>query len=449
VGGAHPTLTSLGDFGEMMSEDTPTCQIHQKNSWIKCTHPTVPGDPDGLCILHSHDPAKDPAAFWDALRSIWSKQESKYLDFRGVFFSGSFDPQHFFGSREFSKPVDFSMATFMQEADFSNSIFTKGADFSRTTFNGDVSFFGATFNEMADFHMATFNQRMYFHAVRIGGWVNFSMINLPKPNEPSPPFQGDFRVLAFQDKGVLRFEDLSLAYCRFSYSDLREIEFRHVAWYPYRGRQALYDEFLLRQREKERPWFWEWFTTWLSAQLPLRSFVLELGPALAAKTEEKNSSADPPWGNIYGAVERLYRDLQENYEKGRDYKKMGDFHYGEMEMHRRVSKWRWFPGYWYNIYWGLSGYGERPSRALVWLAAFLIVFTCLLALTGLDPVPPHQPAFGDAFFYLLQKATLQRPEWANPLSFWGKLVAGFSVFLIPGQAALFLLALRNRLGRRR
>ena len=35
------------------------------------------------------------------------------------------------------------------------------------------------------------------------------------------------------------------------------------------------------------------------------------------------------------------------------------------------------------------------------------------------------------------------------LNFWGKLGAGFSVFLIPGQAALFLLALRNRLGRRR
>jgi hypothetical protein len=36
-----------------------------------------------------------------------------------------------------------------------------------------------------------------------------------------------------------------------------------------------------------------------------------------------------------------------------------------------------------------------------------------------------------------------------PLGFGGKLLAGLSVLLIPGQAALFLLALRNRLGRRR
>jgi hypothetical protein len=63
--------------------------------------------------------------------------------------------------------------------------------------------------------------------------------------------------------------------------------------------------------------------------------------------------------------------------------------------------------------------------------------------------PKHLPVFRDSFFYLVQKATLQRPTWAEPVGFWGKLVAGFSVLLIPGQAALFLLALRNPLGRRR
>ena len=76
--------------------------------------------------------------------------------------------------------------------------------------------------------------------------------------------------------------------------------------------------------------------------------------------------------------------------------------------------------------------------------------TGLLAWAGLEILDPkHSPGFGDSFFYLLQKVTLQRPTWAEPVGFWGKLVAGFSVLLIPGQAALFLLALRNRLGRRR
>jgi hypothetical protein len=159
---------------------------------------------------------------------------------------------------------------------------------------------------------------------------------------------------------------------------------------------------------------------------------------------------ETPWGDKYGVVERLYRYLKINYEAEHDYKNAGDFHYGEMEMHRRASKWRWFPGYWYNLYRWFSGYGERPGKALCWLAGLLAILTGLLAWAGLEILDPRYSAsFGNPFFYLLQKVTLQRPTWAEPVGVGGKLVAGFSVFLIPGQVALFLLALRNRLGRRR
>ena len=66
----------------------------------------------------------------------------------------------------------------------------------------------------------------------------------------------------------------------------------------------------------------------------------------------------------------------------------------------------------------------------------------------------HNPALaGDPDGYCIlhskDKDKDQRPIWAEPAGFWGKLVAGYSVLLIPGQAALFFLALRNRLGRRR
>ncbi len=133
-----------------------------------------------------------------------------------------------------------------------------------------------------------------------------------------------------------------------------------------------------------------------------------------------------------------------------DLKQAGDFHYGEMEMHRRASRWRWFPLFWYNLYRVLNGYGERPSWALGWLVFFLIGMAGLVWGLRLEVGnPPHLADFRDSFIYLLQKATLQRPTWAEPLGFGGKLVAGLSVLLIPGQAALFLLALRNRLGRRR
>lgn len=469
-----------------------------------CQNSALPGDPDGFCILHSQDKAKDPAAFKTAILDLWNQEDSKSYNFSGVFFPGSFDLD-FFRDRKFEKTAYFIRATFAEWADFSGVIFTERANFSEAFFGNKAIFHKATFNEAADFSWTTFNdgaifkdavfiKEAVFSMAAFNGWTQFEAtfkevalfsqakfnietyfsksiftkgadfsiatfkgethfnecifiedavlnfiktnisglvliwaINHPEYDGQQKSFNGEFQNLIVSPGGLLRFKDLYLDHSIFEWSDLRPVEFHNVQWYLYRGRQAIYDEVLLRKDEKKKPWFW----TWLSRYAPY---------------------ADPPspWPDRYGEVERLYRDLQKNYEKARDYKKMGDFHYGEMEMHRRASKWRWFPFYWYNLYWFLSGYGERPSRALGWLVVFLVGLAGLVWGLGLEVAnPPHIAGFGDSFIYLLQKATLQRPTWAEPVGFWGKLVAGLSVLLIPGQAALFLLALRNRLGRRR
>lgn len=432
-----------------MSENTLTCQIHKKNQnyngLIKCKNPPLPGDALGCCILHSDDKEKDPDAFRGAIRAIWDQKNQEEYDFCGVFFPGQFDPEDFFGSREFKKSVNFSYATFTGKADFSEVNFKAGAKFSWATFKAGAYFSGATFTagayfsgaiftEETFFIEATFREETYFvratfiegatfFGARIEGRLNFLSTNSLWEAQSPRAFSSIFRHLEFIPGAMLRFHDLSLALAQFTGTDLRQVEFRHVRWHSYWGRQTVYDEIVLNQNEKKNP-----------CLLRYSTYV------------------DPPtrWTDWYGEVEQLYRDLQKNYEKAGDYKRMGDFHYGEMEMHRRASKWRWFPFYWNNLYWALSGYGERPSRALVWLAAFLMIFTCFLAWAGLEIIDlKHSANFGNSFFYLLQKVTLQRPTWAEPQGFWGKLVAGLSVLLIPGQAALFLLALRNRLGRRR
>ena len=110
----------------------------------------------------------------------------------------------------------------------------------------------------------------------------------------------------------------------------------------------------LREDEKQNPWFWDWFWAWLSGHLALRTFALEIGHtadttgsySIGAYLAEEPAPLEPPWGDRYGEVERLYRNLQENYKQAGDYKNLGDFHYGEMEMHRRASKWGWFPSSW-------------------------------------------------------------------------------------------------------
>ena len=46
-----------------MAEDTPTCQIHKIYKLIKCAGSTLDGDPDGLCVLHSYNKAKNSDMF--------------------------------------------------------------------------------------------------------------------------------------------------------------------------------------------------------------------------------------------------------------------------------------------------------------------------------------------------------------------------------------------------
>jgi hypothetical protein len=133
-----------------------------------------------------------------------------------------------------------------------------------------------------------------------------------------------------------------------------------------------------------------------------------------------------------------------------DLKQGGDFHYGEMEMHRRASPWRrWFPLSWYNLHWALSGYGERPLRAVGWLLWLLLVMAGWLNSLGLKTIEGTRVGFGYALIFILQQVTFLSTAWLQPLSPGGHLLGALSRILLLAQAALFLLALCNRLGRRR
>ena len=57
--------------------------------------------------------------------------------------------------------------------------------------------------------------------------------------------------------------------------------------------------------------------------------------------------------------------------------------------------------------------------------------------------------FGSSLLYVFQQGTLQRPPLPENATYYSKVLASLIPVLIPGQVALFFLALRNRLGRRR
>lgn len=91
----------------------------------------------------------------------------------------------------------------------------------------------------------------------------------------------------------------------------------------------------------------------------------------------------------------VYRQLRKAFEDGKNEPGAADFYYGEMEMRRRDRRRdgrgttrteRWL----LHMYWALSGYGLRASRAFCWLTVMTAATVLTLMLWGLpngDPKP--------------------------------------------------------------
>lgn len=394
----------------------PACKSWLKYSWEgrQCENPAWEGDPEGMCLLHSLRPDKDEHLFDQALRE---KLDRADFDFREVFFPGPVA----FTRQAFTKPANFHGAKFTGWADFRAAEFQVGADFSYAKFSQDAIFAKAGFKSETQFIRTTIAGEADFRGAVFEAGVLFHHLNEPSGNLETPPCQAFFQHVDLGAHGRLRFQDLSLERVSFLGTDMRRLEFHNVRWPSRHGRQVLYDELLLN--DKGGPAF------------------LSLQPDL-----EYGLSYE----DICARLEKLYRYLKLNYEQEGDQKQAGDFHYGEMEMHRRSQPWRRrFPLSWYNLYWALSGYGERPLRALVWALGLLSGLSLLLYLVGLKTPEGNRLGFGSTIIYLLQQATLLRPQWAAPATSGGQLLTSLSRIFLPGQAALFILALRNRLGRRR
>lgn len=393
-----------------------TCKSWMKYSWegAYCDESPWEPDPEGLCILHSLQRDKDKDLFDQALKEKMARED---FVFKEVLFPHPVS----FAKQKFTKPANFRGAKFLGWADFREAEFAETADFSFARFTKAALFEKAKFNQQTLFQSTTLGEEADFRGAAFEALATFQQINEVENKESAPPFTASCQFLSFGFWGRVRFRDLALARVSFLGTDMRRLEFHNVRWHSYRGRQIVYDEILLEQKEKS-------------------PFI-----SLASWTEQKLAYED-----ACARVEEIYRYLKLNYEGEGDQKQAGDFLYGEMEMHRRANIWRRrFPFSWYNLYWALSGYGERPLRAIFWLLGLLGGMAFLLARSGLNLEGGARAGFNSALIYLLQQATLIRPDWAAAQTPGGHLLGALSRVLLPAQTALFILALRNRLGRRR
>ncbi|MFD3922844.1 pentapeptide repeat-containing protein [Streptomyces sp. NPDC058595] len=111
----------------------------------------------------------------------------------------------------------------------------------------------------------------------------------------------------------------------------------------------------------------------------------------------------------------VYRALRKAFEDGKHEPGAADFYYAEMEMRRHADDIPLSERSLLTVYWALSGYGMRASRALVWLAAAMLGTIFLLMGLGIPQDTPKQevtgtvPAGGGRVTFTIDKADPQNP----------------------------------------
>jgi len=447
---------------------------------------------EDLCILHSEGPEKDKAAFEEALDRhrrergcdfaaiVFPRgsnfrgtqfigganfEEATFIgpaDFRettfhgpavfsgvtfqnaAVFAGAQFDEEVAFGGASFNEGADFISATFDEGGVFHGAKFTKGAYFHLTTFNGVVSFRDAAFTREAIFSETEFAERADFSGATFawvadlrgascrkgalfGGTIFRSGASFSRARFlgstlffPSRAYSGtvpifsttevDFRRVTTEPLDALVLRDVDLKRCQFLGTDLRKAEITGAKWPQIGRRDGVYDEIVPLKEGETRQWH---------------------------------------------HIERVYRELKQNFEERRDYERARDFHYGEKEMRRknpdsslglRLMLW---------LYWLVSGYGERCLRPLVWAGILFIM--CAGFYLGLGLCPKGESTrlammntwnwLGYSFLYSFQVMTLLRPTDFEPAGLCGRFVYTAQSLLGPLLIGLFALALRQRLKR--
>jgi hypothetical protein len=348
---------------------------------------------DGLCILHSTDATKDADAFAEALALHRERHGDNFARFVfptiANFYEATFSERAYFGGATFSKDADFYEATFSEDADFGGATFSKGATFG-----------GATFSERATFSEATFSGSTLFSG-------------RPGDAQANHIFAGtavDFREVVINPPDVITFLGADLTTCHFLDTDLRKVQFVDVKW-PQKGQRVLvYDEIASIETEDRhrRPWF---------------------------------------------QLERLYRELKQNYEDRRDYERAGDFHYGEKEMRRQNPDTAGGLRFFLRLYWLFSGYGERYLRPLFWAGLLFVGSTIGYMWWGLRlKTGEVKLAWANGWdwlqgaYYSFRVMTLLKPDDWIPLGY-AHVINTFQTLLGPLFLGLFALALRQRLKR--
>jgi uncharacterized protein YjbI with pentapeptide repeats len=453
----------------------PNCRFHEICGLDDTADPEA-----GLCILHSQASEKDKSYFKSALDAYKFRGGANFsgfvfptaADFSGVTFdrevrfedaifrdeadfgTAEFRDQAVFTGTLFNGEAFFAETTFRKGAFFSGAVFAKGAIFGQADFTEEAHFTSVRFNEEADFTTAQFVARGLFDAVVFTGrakffntsflggavfsgakfldgadfeetrfkiWASFRSASFRQRtlfaakqdrSITMPIFVGvevDFTNVLIDPPDALTFLEADFRRCRFQDTDLRGVSIIGAMWPRIPG--------------------------WLEDRIGIYDEIGPLEPGL-----------DMPWVRI----ERVYRELKQNYEDRRDYERAGDFHYGEKEMRRQNPETRLDLKVLLGLYRLAGGYGESFLPPLFWLVVLLLGSAAGYLYFGLLPsggkLLLSLAGWKQVLLYSLRVMTLLRPDDLTPLGY-GKLINTGQSLLGPVLIGLMALAVRQRLKR--
>src|SRR5215217_8188810 len=444
------------------------------------------------CVLHCPSVDKDQAEFEEAVEK---KVKDKDFDFRGVYFPGwqSLAPFRIstLPNGTFEELADFSDATFKERAVFSRATFKKMAHFDRSTFEGEANFLNGTFEGLATFHDAifkesatfsdaTFKELATFHGAIFEGQAILESDRKAIFGYATFKGKADFSGATFEE---LRFEDVTFE--EEAYLDTttfkREAYFRgpetfsRVADFQFARIEK--PELFSFHRGRLRP-------SWFINVDPRRFDFTEVqwpgqpgGPKVTLDDEIRslqNRNIQASY-NPYILLAQACRRLSANAEDNREYPIANEFHYWSMDAVRKGS-WNHLKDLslrallkketWYDIgehfdlittlYWALSGYGVRATRAFWILFAIWLMFAALYFLL-VKSSPFWVFAAPDiwqgidyarqAAVYSLSALVRLNPRPQSEELNWFQTLVTVEGILGPLQIALLVLAIRRKVMR--
>lgn len=351
--------------------------------------------------------------------------------------------------------VNFDGAQFQQEASFDNLIFKAEASFRKTIFMKETSFNNTEFQEKADFNGAKFEAEVSFDEtdfkseVSIGAQFKFRALFRGKKEAPLFAKSGtvDLTNAIFYRPDLIRFSQADFSCCKLFETNVRGIDFASVEWADSISGCWIWDQ--LCQRELSRSVLYKPGTDLCRINGPdcLSSFGNFLWMRLSRKGIYEPTDKKPE------ELENAYRQIRQSYEDHRNYPEAGIFYFGEMANKRkRHSPIRQYLSL-IGLYSILSGYGQKPIRAGIWLMVFLFGFSALFIGAGMEMGTAYRKPvsffdFGTVLWaYTLNVVTFKSPLYFTPDSKCAEFLTLLARILVPIQAALFVLAVNRKFKR--